>query len=427
MVTKIASKVTDRRHPPLECTISDSYRQTDVGLIPDDWDDPELAQVARDDSPICYGIVQVGPYANDGVRVLAIKNLNSDYSTDIHRASVEIERLYARSRIRPDDILISVKGTTGRVGIVPCGFSGNISRDIARIRLRDGVVPKFCFQMLQSDMAQRRLAVAAVGTTRMELSIATLKRVRIPIPRNKNEQEAIADALSDADALIESLEQLVAKKRQVKQGAMQELLTGKKRFLGFEVTPGLKQSEIGEIPKDWNLDRIDNLAQVTTGGKNTQDRVNDGSYPFFVRSQIVERINSYSYDGEAVLTAGDGVGTGKVFHYIKGKFDAHQRVYRISEFGPRVNGYFFYLYFSTHFYGRIMQMTAKSSVDSVRREMIAGMLVPLPPTNAEQDAIVSVLSDMDTELAALEAKLAKARQVKQGMMQELLIGRIRLV
>jgi type I restriction enzyme S subunit len=268
---------------------------------------------------------------------------------------------------------------------------------------------------------------AAVGTTRMELSIAILKKVRIAIPLTKGEQEAIAEALSDADALVESLDRLIEKKRRVKQGAMQELLTGKRRLPGFEPGPGFKQTEVGRLPEDWDIDNIENLAQITTGGRNTQDRLDDGLYPFFVRSQTVERINSYSFDGEAVLTAGDGVGTGKVFHYINGKFDAHQRVYRISEFSERINGYFFYLYFSTHFYRRIMQMTAKSSVDSVRREMISRMLIPLPPTKAEQGAIVAILSDMDAEIAMLEQRLAKIHHVKQGMMQELLTGRVRLI
>ena len=157
--------------------------------------------------------------------------------------------------------------------------------------------------------------------------------------------------------------------------------------------------------------------------ETTQDRVDDGQYPFFVRSQTIERINSYSYDGEAVLTAGDGVGTGKVFHYINGRFDAHQRVYRISDFSHRINGYFFYLYFSTHFLNRIMQMTAKSSVDSVRRDMIAKMTIPLPPTVAEQEAIAAALEDIHSEILALEAKRDKACDIKQGMMQELLTGR----
>ncbi|MDW5551486.1 restriction endonuclease subunit S [Methanosarcina sp.] len=191
------------------------------------------------------------------------------------------------------------------------------------------------------------------------------------------------------------------------------------------IPPGYKQTEVGVIPEDWDFDYIENLSHITTGARNTQDRVDDGLYPFFVRSQTVERINSYSFDGEAVLTAGDGVGTGKVFHYINGKFDAHQRVYRISDFNERINGYFFYLYFSNHFYNRIMQMTAKSSVDSVRREMIARMLIPTP-SKIEQVAIAESLSDTDALLESLEQLIAKKRQIKQGAMQELLTGKRRL-
>jgi type I restriction enzyme S subunit len=190
--------------------------------------------------------------------------------------------------------------------------------------------------------------------------------------------------------------------------------------------PGYKQTEVGVIPEDWDLKYIENLAYITTGSRNTQDRVNDGLYPFFVRSQTIECINSYSFDGEAVLTAGDGVGTGKVFHYINGRFDAHQRVYRISDFNSLINGYFFFLYFSNHFYSRIMQMTAKSSVDSVRREMIARMPIPLPPKMAEQEAIAEALSDADALIESLEQFLAKKRHLKQGAMQELLTGKKRL-
>ena len=194
----------------------------------------------------------------------------------------------------------------------------------------------------------------------------------------------------------------------------------------MEVKPGYKQTEIGVIPEEWDLDHVERIATVTTGGKNTQDRIEDGQYPFFVRSQTVERINSYSFDGEAVLTAGDGVGTGKVFHYINGRFDVHQRVYRITNFSERINGYFFYLYFSTHFYDRIMQMTAKSSVDSVRKDMITRMLVPIPPTEAEQRAIATALSDVDALLGGLDRLIAKKRDLKQAAMQQLLTGQTRL-
>ena len=166
----------------------------------------------------------------------------------------------------------------------------------------------------------------------------------------------------------------------------------------MEVKPGYKRSEVGVIPEDWDVDYIENVALVATGSKNTQDRIEDGQYPFFVRSQTVERINSYSFDGEAVLTAGDGVGTGKVVHYVNGRFDVHQRVYRISNFSERIDGYFFYLYFSTHFYNRIMQMTAKSSVDSVRRDMITRMLVPIPPPDADTLRLVRLGSHSELGL-----------------------------
>ena len=197
--------------------------------------------------------------------------------------------------------------------------------------------------------------------------------------------------------------------------------------VGYEpkVPAGYRRTEVGVIPEDWQVDRIDQHTLIKTGSKNTQDKEEGGEYPFFVRSADVERIGTYSYDGEAVLTAGDGVGTGKVFHYVRGRFDVHQRVYRISHFSHRLNGQYFFFQFSERFYHRIMSMTAKSSVDSVRMEMIAGMLLPLPSPR-EQRAIAAILSDVDELIGSLEALIAKKRAVKQAAMQELLTGRTRL-
>lgn len=192
-----------------------------------------------------------------------------------------------------------------------------------------------------------------------------------------------------------------------------------------EIPKGYRKTEIGVIPGDWGVDRIKNLASITTGARNTQDKIEDGENPFFVRSQTVERINSYSFDGEAVLTAGDGVGTGKVFHYINGKFDLHQRVYKISDFKKALDGRFFFFYFSNHFLNRIMQMTAKSSVDSVRMEMIADMQIPLPP-HPEQTAVALAINDIEELITKLEELITKKRNVKQGAMQELLTGKKRL-
>jgi type I restriction enzyme S subunit len=194
---------------------------------------------------------------------------------------------------------------------------------------------------------------------------------------------------------------------------------------GDDLPQGYKRTEVGVIPVDWAVNFIEDLLKISTGARNTQDRVDDGAYPFFVRSQNVESINTYFYDEEAVLTAGDGVGTGKVFHYINGKYDAHQRVYRIFGFSEAINGKFFFKIFSNKFYDRIMQMTAKSSVDSVRRDMIARMLIPVPKIK-EQELIVAALSDVDGLIATLTALIAKKRAVKHATMQQLLTGKTRL-
>ena len=191
------------------------------------------------------------------------------------------------------------------------------------------------------------------------------------------------------------------------------------------IQEGYKSSELGIIPKSWEIQSVGDVVSIKTGSRNTQDKDSDGIYPFFVRSQNVEAITSYGFDCEAVLTAGDGVGTGKIFHYINGKFDAHQRVYVMSDFSDDIRGKFFYLVFKNGFYDRILQMTAKSSVDSVRREMIANMLLRLPSV-IEQTAIAEALTDADEAIQSLEAVIAKKRDVKQATLHALLTPTRRL-
>ena len=151
-----------------------------------------------------------------------------------------------------------------------------------------------------------------------------------------------------------------------------------------------------EFTEEWKRKRFKNVCNITTGNKNTQDKSDDGIYPFYVRSQIVERINSWTFDGEAILTAGDGVGVGKVFHYSTGKIGVHQRVYILSDF--KCDGKYLYSYFAGNFYNRVKRMSAKNSVDSVRMEMIADMPISLP-SNEEQKKIGHLLALLDERIA----------------------------
>ena len=184
-------------------------------------------------------------------------------------------------------------------------------------------------------------------------------------------------------------------------------------------TSKFKMTEVGPIPEEWECHKIGDLANVCTGNRNTQDKNDNGLYPFYVRSQIVERIDEYGFDTEGVITVGDGVGTGKVFHYVNGKFALHQRCYLIDSFDCQLNAKYFYKIFSERFWDRVMQMTAKSSVDSVRREMITEMVIPVPPL-PEQERIAEALSDVDALLSAMTTLIEKKRAIKQGTMQELL-------
>lgn len=176
--------------------------------------------------------------------------------------------------------------------------------------------------------------------------------------------------------------------------------------------------------KDWIEQPVGELMKIETGSRNTEDKIDDGQYPFFVRSQTVEHIDDYHYDCEAVLTAGDGVGTGKVFHYINGKFDAHQRVYVMSQFKD-VAGKYFYYWFSRNFYNEVAKYTAKTSVDSVRRQMISGMIMPVPPMS-EQVKIINVLSDIDALITDLQKLIRKKKDIRQGTLQKIMTGKNRL-
>lgn len=178
-------------------------------------------------------------------------------------------------------------------------------------------------------------------------------------------------------------------------------------------------------PKDWKDDKASTLVDISTGCRDTQDNKPSGKFPFFVRSPIVERIDVADYDCEAVLTAGDGVGTGKVFHYINGKFAAHQRVYVMNNFRD-VDGKYFYYYFSKNFINEVEKYTAKSSVDSVRRAMIADMQFPHPDL-PEQKEIVDVLSAFDSYIDDLAELIEKKKGIRDGALEDLMSRKTRLV
>lgn len=234
-----------------------------------------------------------------------------------------------------------------------------------------------------------------------------------------SEQNKIAEILATQDRVIELKEKLIAEKESQKKYLMSVLL-------GDDFKKPFKLNGVIIDKKKWEKSTIGKISDISTGNKDTQNKKDNGKYPFYVRSPNPEKIDTYSYDGEAILTAGDGVGVGKVIHYVTGKFDFHQRVYKISDFdNHKAWGRFVYFYFLEHFYNRVKRMSAKNSVDSVRYNMISEMPLNLPAL-PEQKAIAEVLSAADEEISLLQKDLEQEKLKKKSLMQLLLTGLVRV-
>lgn len=195
-------------------------------------------------------------------------------------------------------------------------------------------------------------------------------------------------------------------------------MSNEKQLSPIERSRNVPQLRFSEFKGKLVPKTIGEVCIVKTGSKDTKDKDDDGEYPFFVRSNTVEKINSYSYDGEAILTSGDGVGVGKNFHYINGKFDYHQRVYALKEFDKNYNGQFIYQFFSEKFYKRVLGLSAKNSVDSVRMDFITKMKINFPQL-PEQQKIASFLTDVDAKITQLTKKKSLLEQYKKGIMQKI--------
>lgn len=255
---------------------------------------------------------------------------------------------------------------------------------------------------INSDVYHNQLLPLITGIKVSSISKSEIKTTMVIVPEYK-EQEKIADVLEDVDSLIDKTQQLINKKKDLKTATMQKLLTPK---------------------ENWVTYKLGDCSKICTGNENNENKVEDGLYPFFVRSENIERINTYSYDGEAILVPGEG-GIGNIFHYINGRFNYHQRVYKISDF-RYIDGKYTYYYMKKYFGKYALSNTVKATVDSLRLPTFEEFNIKCPEL-AEQKIISQTISDMDAEIEALEKKLSKYKDLKTGMMQQLLTGKIRLL
>lgn len=328
--------------------------------------------------------------------------------------------------VEPNDFVISMRSFQG--GLERSWARGCISSAYVILKPSSEVhVPFFAHVFKSTGYIQALQATSNLVRDGQALRYENFSMVYLPrVPME--EQRAIAAFLDRKTAAID---ELIAKKERLLA------LLGEKRaaLIHQAVTKGLDPSVpmkdsglpwIGEIPAHWNVRRMRYLCRITTGGRDTQDAREDGQYPFFVRSDTIQRIDTYSFDGEAVLTSGDGAGVGKIFHHYVGKLEFHQRVYLFYAF-REVLGRYLYFFLKQHLATVVLEGTAKSTVDSIRRPMLTDFPIAFG-SEADQRAIVGfldrALGHMDQVVARVEAQIERLREYRQALVTAAVTGQL---
>lgn len=263
--------------------------------------------------------------------------------------------------------------------------------------INEGIItPKYFFYYMDmQDLEKLNVASGAVPS----LTQTILNKINIPIPSLAKQQEIVSH-LDTFTTLISNLESELDMRRKQYEHYRNQLLD-------FEGVEGV----------EWKT--IEDIAEIGTGSSNTKDELDNGLYPFFVRSQQVRWQNKYEYDETAIITSGDGVGVGKIFHYIEGKYALHQRAYRIHILDTSVVAKYVYNYMKCKFYDYIMMNAYSSSVTSVRRPMLLNFEVPIPSSKAQQE-IVEKLDAFENLIKSLEQEIKLRKQQYEYYREKLL-------
>lgn len=394
--------------------IRPGYKQTEVGVIPEDWSVSPLRDLVDPARGIRYGIVQPGPFVHNGRLLIRGQDYSKGWvdATEMYRVGDAIEARYRNARVVAGDLIITIVGaSTGHVEEVPDWLdAANLTQTTARIAInKRRAEPRFAKYILASSLGESHVSNYVKGGAQPGLNCGDVEKFLIPHPTTVEEQRAIAAALVDADALISALEGMIAKKRDLKQAAVQHLLTGKTRLPGFS----------GE----WEVKRLGDVASLYQSETIAQTVFKPSGYPVYGANGIVGYYDRYNHaEPQITLSCRGNCGAiNKTFGpaWITG----NAMVINIEKNPKLIFEFFYQLLRSIDF----SILVSGSGQPQIVRGPLRKFEIRLPSDPAEQSAIAEVLSDMDADRAALEAQAAKARAVKQGMMQELLTGRVRLV
>jgi type I restriction enzyme S subunit len=417
--------------------VKPGYQQTEVGVIPDDWALAPLVALIDESRSIRYGIVQPGKFDPAGRFMVR----GQDYSTgwvapsELFRVSPQVEEPFKNARVKTGDVVITIVGaSTGHIEVIPDWLDGaNLTQTTARLAINPAkAFSGFCKCYLQSAAGQRQVANYLKGAAQPGLNCGDIEKFRIPLPPTLPEQRAIATALSDLDGLLGGLDRLIAKKRDLKQAAMQQLLTGQTRLPGFH--------------SEWDVKRLGDVGKFLKGSGVTKDQTRSGSLACVRYGELYTHHNDvvrhfHSWISPEVAATAVLLKKGDIL--FAGSGETKEEIGKCAAFVSDIEAYaggdivilrpdnsdslFLGYYLNT---GSIARQKASrgqgDAVVHISSSALSDVRCKLPP-QPEQTAIAEVLTHMDEELAGLEQRQEKTRALKQAMMQELLTGRTRLL
>ena len=419
------------------------YKQAEVGVIPEEWESCRLADFLDKGRHIRYGIVQPGKFDPSGCFMLRSQDYSKGWAgpDNMHKVNRALENQYKKARIHCCDLVITVVGAgIGQIVTVPAWLDGAIlSRSTARIAIDQNKAARaFVSALLESPLGKRQILDCQKEGAQPVVSCVDLAKFCLPLPPLP-EQRAIAEALSDVDGLLGGLDRLIAKKRDLKQAAMQQLLTGQTRLPGFhgewEVKP---LGDFGKCLRGVSYKGDSDLSTHDTPHTKRLLRSNNVQNAFVVIDEVqfvnAARVSSHQIlqQDDILICMANGskalVGKAGAYKLSDGHeytFGAFMGCFRTNS-TEATPAFVFYLFQTARYRDYINNLLAGSSINNLRPGSIESLEFAAPPY-PEQAAIAEVLREMDGELAVLEQRREKTRALKQAMMQELLTGRTRLV
>lgn len=424
------------------------YQQTEVGVIPHEWNVRKLKEISPSQS---VGLV-INPssyYSSNGSIPMLVGSHVSEnkiFWSNANKITEESNAKLPASRLNAGDLVTVRVGAPGITAVVPIELDKANCASMMIIRKSDSFDSQWLCYLMNSKHGKTCIEGVQYGTAQKQFNIVDAVEFLFPVPP-KQEQTSIANVLSDSDALIDALEQLIAKKQAIKSATMQQLLTGRIRLPAFALRPdgtkkGYKPSELGDIPEDWEVCFLADIANLKNGyAFKSADYCSHGKYCIvtiacvqngYMNISDSNKLNKLPFDIQShqILTRGSLLisMTGNVGRVAKVECDdllLNQRV-GLVESKSIDRDFLFYLLRNPTFLADMEEKAVGGAQGNIGKDDILSYSLIKPVCNKEQTAIATILSDMDNELQALTQKLEKAHALKRGMMQQLLTGKIRL-